>query len=140
MSWDQKFMQAAELVASWSKDPSTKVGCIIADSDHNQLAEGFNGFPRGVADDERLHDRPVKYKIIVHAEANAVASAARNGHRLRGATAYVTLPPCAQCTSLLIQAGIERIVFKPGSIGRWEEDWNLAQAMMKQVGMSWQEA
>ena len=56
--WDRKFIEMAVLVSSWSKDPSTKVGCVIADSDHAQLSEGFNGFPRGIADDERLHQRP----------------------------------------------------------------------------------
>ena len=68
-NWDRKFLSAAALVASWSKDPSTKVGCIITDDDHNQLAGGFNGFPRGVSDNERLHDRETKLKIVVHAEA-----------------------------------------------------------------------
>jgi len=56
-NWDRKFMEMAVLVASWSKDPSTKVGCVIADSDHAQLSEGFNGFPRGIADDGRLQQR-----------------------------------------------------------------------------------
>ena len=74
--WDRKFIEMAVLVSSWSKDPSTKVGCVIADSDHAQLSEGFNGFPRGIADDARLHEREVKYRLIVHAEANAIAAAA----------------------------------------------------------------
>ena len=57
--WDRKFIDMAVLVSSWSKDPSTKVGCVIADSDHAQLSEGFNGFPRGIADDERLNQREI---------------------------------------------------------------------------------
>ena len=97
--WDRKFIEMAVLVSSWSKDPSTKVGCVIADSDHAQLSEGFNGFPRGIADDERLNQREIKYRLIVHAEANAIAAAARNGHGLKGATAYVTFCPCPQCAA-----------------------------------------
>src|ERR1039457_4733777 len=118
--WDRKFIDMAVLVSSWSKDPSTKVGCVIADSDHAQLSEGFNGFPRGIADDERLHQREIKYRLIVHAEANAIAAAARNGHGLKGATAYVTFCPCPQCAALLIQAGIVRVVTIAGvRPGHW---------------------
>ena len=75
--WDRKFIEMAVLVSSWSKDPSTKVGCVVADSDHAQLSEGFNGFPRGIADDDRLHQRETKYRLIVHAEANTMAEAGR---------------------------------------------------------------
>jgi dCMP deaminase len=139
-NWDKKFLDVAKLVASWSKDPSTKVGCVITDGDHNQLAGGFNGFPRGIADDYRLHDRETKLKIIVHAEANAVAAAARNGHALKGSIAYVMLPPCAQCASLLIQAGVRRVVFLSGAKpSKWEVDWTLAQGMFTEAGIEFEE-
>jgi len=139
-NWDKKFLDAATLVASWSKDPSTKVGCVITDDDHNQLAGGFNGFPRGVADDHRLTDRETKLKLIVHAEANAVAAAARNGHSLKGSTAYVTLPPCTQCAALLIQAGVRRVVFLSGvKPSKWEADWVLAQGLLTEAGIEFEE-
>lgn len=139
-NWDRKFLSAALLVASWSKDPSTQVGCVITDGDHNQLSGGFNGFPRGIADDDRLHDRETKLKLIVHAEANAVAAAARNGHALKGSTAYVTLPPCSQCAALLIQAGVYRVVFVSGTRpSKWELDWVLAQGLMSEAGIEFEE-
>lgn len=139
--WDRKFIEMAVLVSSWSKDPSTKVGCVIADSDHAQLSEGFNGFPRGIADDSRLQVREMKYRLIVHAEANAIAAAARNGHSLKGATAYVTFSPCPQCAALLIQAGIRRVVtIKGATPAHWLAECEIAQAMLHEAGVIYEEA
>ncbi len=138
--WDRKFLEMAKLVSSWSKDPSTKVGCVIADSDHAQLSEGFNGFPRGIADDDRLKQREIKLKLIVHAEANAIAAAARNGHRLMGATAYVTFCPCPQCAALLIQAGIARVITVSGATPEhWKVECELAQRMLREAGVEFRE-
>lgn len=106
--WHVRFLELAGLVASWSKDPSTKVGCVIVRPDRTVAAMGYNGFPRGVADKpERYNDREVKYQMVVHAEANAVLSA---GESVKGMTAYCTLFPCCECAKLLIQAGIETLV------------------------------
>jgi dCMP deaminase len=139
--WDRKFIEMAVLVSSWSKDPSTKVGCVIADSDHAQLSEGFNGFPRGIADDSRLQVREMKYRLIVHAEANAIAAAARNGHSLKGATAYVTFSPCPQCAALLVQAGIVRVVtIKGATPAHWLAECEIAQAMLREAGVTYEEA
>ena len=139
-NWDRKFISIARLTASWSKDPRTKVGCIIVDDDHNQLSGGFNGFPRGVADDGRLEDRETKLKIVVHAEANAVATAARNGHSLKGSTAYITLPPCCQCASLLIQAGVKKVVFPhrfltDDSHPGWSDSFKSAEDLLIEAGV-----
>lgn len=139
--WDRKFIDMAVMVSSWSKDPSTKVGCVIADSDHAQLSEGFNGFPRGIADDERLQQREIKYRLIVHAEANAIAAAARNGHGLKGATAYVTFCPCPQCAALLIQAGIVRVVTIDGATPEhWKAECEIAKGMFREAGVVFEEA
>jgi dCMP deaminase len=139
--WDRKFIDMAVMVSSWSKDPSTKVGCVIADSDHAQLSEGFNGFPRGIADDERLQQREIKYRLIVHAEANAIAAAARNGHGLKGATAYVTFCPCPQCAALLIQAGIVRVVTIDGATPEhWKAECEIAKGMFREAGVAFEEA
>lgn len=131
-NWDARWMQAAENVAQWSKDPRRKVGCIIVDDDNNQLSGGYNGFPRGIADDTRLHDRDIKLKMVVHAEANAVAAAARNGHSIKGGTAYITHNPCSQCACLMIQAGIKRMVFarQTGYSAEWHKDFQLALELL----------
>ena len=139
-NWNKRFLDMACLISSWSKDPSTKVGCVIVDGDHNLLSTGFNGFSRGVADDQRLCDRETKLKLVVHAEANAIAAAARNGHTLIWSTAYITLPPCAQCAALLIQAGVRRVVFLSGSKpSKWEADWQLAQGLLTEAGVQFEE-
>jgi dCMP deaminase len=80
--WDVRFLRLAHEVAKWSKDPSTKVGCILV-KDKKVISMGYNGFPAGISDDlSRLEDRSIKYEITVHAEVNAVTNAALHGLRL----------------------------------------------------------
>ena len=89
--WDERFMKLAEHVASWSKDPSTKVGAVIVDEQHRIVSLGSNGFPKGIADDTRLDDRAKKYEIVVHAEINAILFANKP---VGNCTLYVyPLPP-----------------------------------------------
>ena len=137
-AWDAKFMSVARLIASWSKHPDYKVGCVIADDSHNQLSGGYNGLPRGV-DDSRILDQstPSHLSCTVHAEANAVAAAARNGHSLNNSTAYVTMPPCSQCAALLIQAGVKRVVycFHPMN-KKWTESSIAATEIFWRVGVA----
>ena len=110
MNWDELFVKMAHLVSAKSKDPSTKVGCVIVGEGNAVLAVGFNGFPRGVDEtDPARWERPVKYDFVAHAEANCVFNAARHGIKLAGATAYLNWEPtpCVECTKALIQAGIK---------------------------------
>ena len=101
--WDKRFLHLAKHISEWSKDPSTKVGCIVVGEDREIRSTGFNGFPRGIEDkQERLEDREQKYPMICHAEENAIMHAARIGISLKGTTAYVTWPPCSRCTRSLI--------------------------------------
>jgi dCMP deaminase len=115
--WDRRFMEMARLVASWSKDPSSQVGAVIARGKF-VVSVGFNGFPQGIADTaERLEDRAVKYPTILHAELNAILSARQD---TRGCTLYVTpYMPCPQCAAVIVQAGIMRIVYSPSDNPRW---------------------
>lgn len=107
--WVARFIRQAQHTSNWSKDPRRKVGCVIVDNDYNILSGGFNGFPRGISDDLRLQDKEVKNRLIVHAEANAIAAAARNGHSVKNATAFISNFPCRPCAGLLIQAGIKKV-------------------------------
>ena len=78
--WDKRFLHLAKHISEWSKDPSTKVGCIVVGEDREIRSTGFNGFPRGIEDkQERLEDREQKYPMICHAEENAIMHAARIG-------------------------------------------------------------
>lgn len=106
--WDGRFMAMSEHVAGWSKDPSTKVGAVIADRKHRIVSVGFNGFPVGIEDDERLLDKPTKYDLVLHAEVNAILFASKP---LEDCTLYVwPLSPCCRCAAQIIQSGIKRIV------------------------------
>ena len=126
----------AATVASWSKDPSTKVGCTIVDDKRRIVGMGYNGFPRGVDDSEqRYADRPTKYLMVQHAEANAVLNAVG---ATEGATAYVTHHPCANCMGLMIQAGIKKIVTTEPEAGireRFGESFAAASTMAQEAGV-----
>jgi dCMP deaminase len=119
--WDQRFLDLATLVGSWSKDPSTRVGCAIIRPDRTVASVGYNGFPRGVIDaGYRLHDRPTKYAFSVHAEVNAI-TAAREA--LHGCTIYtIPFPPCSTCAGAIIQSGITRVV-APDATDEQKERW-----------------
>ena len=137
--WDRRFLELASHISTWSKDPSTKVGCVVVGEDREIRSTGFNGFPRGIEDDaERLEDRAQKYPLICHAEENAIMHAARIGISLKSNTAYDTWPPCSRCTRSLIQAGVSEVVY-PAGIDipeRWEEDLEIALGMMEEAGIS----
>jgi dCMP deaminase len=129
--WDEFFVGMAAYVATASKDPSTQTGCVVV-----RPAGGYNGFPRGVSDDDRLDDRKTKYAIVVHAEANAVLSAYE---RLDGCTAYVyPWPPCSSCAGILIQAGVSRVVAPHPTeeqIARWGESFSVARQMFSEASV-----
>jgi len=83
--WDVRFLELALHISQWSKDPSTKVGCVVVGPDREIRSTGFNGFPRGINDSiDRLSDREQKYPLICHAEENAIMHAARIGISLKG--------------------------------------------------------
>ena len=82
--WDKRFLELAKHISLWSKDPSTKVGCVVVGEDREIRSTGFNGFPRGIEDDHgRLSDRAQKYPLICHAEENAIMHAAGGGVSLK---------------------------------------------------------
>ena len=109
-SWDRRFLAVAMQVSHWSKDPSSKMGAVIANTDQRLVALGYNGFPKQVEDcQSRQYNKKVKYEIVVHAEANALLIA---GSAAVGGTIYLygPRPICARCAGILIQAGIKRAV------------------------------
>ena len=133
--WDARFLDLAKHISDWSKDPSTKVGCVVVGEDREIRSTGFNGFPRGIEDNsERLNDREQKYPMICHAEENAIMHAARTGISLKNCVAYVTWPPCTRCARSLIQAGVSEIVY-PKEVEipeRWEADFDMSLKMFKE--------
>ena len=138
-NWDKRLLKLAKHISEWSKDPSTKVGCVVVGPDRELRSTGFNGLPRGIEDnEERLNNREIKYPLICHAEENAIMHAALIGISLKGCTAYVTWPPCTRCARSLIQAGVSTIVY-PENIEipeRWMDDFNLSLNMLKEAKIS----
>lgn len=113
LDWDETFMLIGDLIAHRSKDPSTQVGACIVDEDNIIVGLGYNGFPRGCHDDKLPWCREgntleTKYVYVVHAEANAIMNA--NGS-VKGCRMYVNLFPCNECAKIIVQSGIDEIVY-----------------------------
>lgn len=135
--WDTRFLGLAEYISSFSKDPTTKVGSVIADQHNRIVSLGYNGLPRKVVDDpSRLHDRETKLAITLHAEENAILFAQG---RARGGTIYTwPLPPCAHCAAQIVQAGLYRVVSpepSPSHAERWGSSLRLAEAVLLESGV-----
>jgi len=137
-NWNKRFLKLATHISNWSKDPSTKVGCVVVGPDREIRSTGFNGLPRGIEDNnERLNNREIKYPMICHAEENAIMHAARIGISLKECTAYVTWPPCTRCARSLIQAGILTVIYPQNTEipDRWAADFELSMNMFKEAGI-----
>lgn len=131
--WDKRFLELAEFVSLWSKDPSTKVGAVVSDI-KKVVGLGYNGFPPGINDNGRLFDRDTKLKIIRHAEDNALEYAGYTS----GCTIYTwPFPPCSRCASLMISKGITRVVSLDNIPDRWRADCELAQQLFQEVGIQY---
>ena len=133
IKWDQRFIELAEVVSTWSKDPKKQVGAVIVDKFNRIVSTGYNGLPRGIPDTpELLLNQELKLPAIIHAEVNAILFAKAD---LTDCTLYTTLPTCTPCSSLIIQSGIKRVVCKkynnPSS--KWCESFEQAKINYAQV-------
>ena len=129
--WHLRFLDLADSIATWSKDPSRGVGSVIVSPMKQVIATGYNGLPRGFEDSEERLERPTKYDLIVHAEMNAIIQCARNGISPVDATLYSSFSPCIHCTLAIVQAGISRVVTR--SIAEGDEHWN--ESIQKSISM-----
>lgn len=139
--WDNRFLDLATLISEWSKDPSKQIGAVAVGSKRQILAQGYNGFPRGISDSEdRYEDRQRKYELVVHAEMNVIYNASYNGVSLDGATLYVHgLPVCSDCAKAVIQVGIKRVIMrKQVPEDRWLESWMRSREMFKEAGVDYE--
>jgi dCMP deaminase len=111
-SWDEYFMNLAKVVASRATCDRKHVGAVLV-RDRTVLSTGYNGSIRGLPHcDEVGHLMENGHCVAtVHAEANAIVQAARNGVRVDGATIYTTASPCWPCFKLIANAGCDRIVY-----------------------------
>ncbi len=142
-SWDRWYLDLARFTAGKSKDPSTKVGCVIVGETNEVRSLGYNGFPRGVNDDIASRwERPAKYKYCEHSERNAIYNCARSGVSTMAATLYLAsypakLGPCDECCRGIIQSGIARVVYEvpAGDIERWKEACAVGEEMLREAGV-----
>lgn len=113
VTWNEYFMNIAEQVATRSTCGRKHVGAVIV-RDRTILSTGYNGSLRGAPHcDEAGHDMENDHCVrTVHAEANAVAQAAKHGVRIDQAEIYVTASPCLTCFKLIANSGIVKIYFK----------------------------
>lgn len=130
---DSTYMAFAEAIAKESKCISHKVGCVLVDPEGRVVAHGYNGTPSGqehccdyhtekfghivyvgdkLCTQQRTAHREWSLANEIHAEANAVAYAARSGRAVEGSVAYCTLSPCTDCQKLLVAAGVKKVVYK----------------------------
>lgn len=147
--WDRRYLDLAKFVAdSWSKDPSTKVGAVLVNYEHRREFIGYNGFPEGITDSvERYAEREMKYKLVVHAEVNALL---KSGTMARGGVLYVypsfSFPPiCNECAKVAIQCGIKEIVglepdLNDPRVQRWMQAISISKIMFEEAGITWRTA
>jgi dCMP deaminase len=143
-SWDELFFNLAEKYRDKSKDPSSQFAAIAVDDGNIPVAFGFNGFPKKVHDTpERYNDREVKYRFVVHAEANMVALASKSGKSIDNCRLYIDTYPCSTCCGILLQAGIKEIVLNGDSAKhkdmafqeRWKADIDVTKIMCEEAGV-----
>ena len=139
IKWNKRYLDLAKHVATWSKDPSRKIGAVAVGDMGQILAQGYNGFPRGINDtSERLLNREEKYKYVVHAEMNVIYNASHSGVSLDGSELYVYgLPVCSECAKGIIQVGIKKVyIFCEETIPPvWYESWFRTKAMFDEAGV-----
>ena len=139
-SWDQYFMEMAELTAKRSTCLRRQVGAVIV-KDRHIIATGYNGAPKGL---EHCGERKCgclrqelgipsgeKHELCraVHAEQNAIIQAATLGQSIEDASIYITNQPCVLCAKMIINAGINRIIVKEG----YPDE--LSVEMLKEAGL-----
>jgi dCMP deaminase len=108
--WDKTYMGMAELIAQHSHAVRNKVGAILV-KDNRVISVGYNGTPQGFNNDCEDQEGNTK-KEVLHAESNAISKCAKSTESSENSTLYVTLSPCIECAKLIIQCGIDRVVYK----------------------------
>ena len=131
--WHDRFLNIAEDVAEWSKDPRTQVGAVIVSPDRKHFTIGYNGFPEGISDNERLHAEN-KNDFMIHAEVNALINAQQN---VKGWSLYCTKFPCHTCTLQIIQSGVTEVVaiYETDTSARWYESQEKAIKLFNEKGV-----
>lgn len=138
--WEQRYINLAKEISTWSKDPSRKIGAVAIGQNGQVLSQGYNGFPRGIFDyDDRYTNRETKYKYVVHAEMNCIYNATLNGVSLQHSTLYVWgLPVCSECAKGIIQVGVQAVYWSTDQEVPpiWQESLKLTTDLFYEAGLT----
>ena len=107
--FDQRYIEMAQVWSQNSYCKRRKVGALLV-KDRMIISDGYNGTPSGF--ENVCEEDGVTKPYVLHAEANAITKVAKSGNSSDGATLYVTASPCLECSKLIIQAGIKRVVYR----------------------------
>ncbi|MBQ6557501.1 MAG: dCMP deaminase family protein [Bacteroidales bacterium] len=107
--FDRRYLEMAEIWAKNSYCKRRQVGALLV-KDNMIISDGYNGTPSGF--ENICEENGVTKPYVLHAEANAISKVAKSGNSSAGATLYVTASPCIECSKLIIQSGIKRVVYK----------------------------
>ena len=121
VSLDETYMRVAEIWSDRSHARRKKVGALIVNPEQKRIiAEGYNGTPTGF--DNNCENEPIDSNLpieqlttnsyVLHAELNSLMKMARSTDSTDGCTMYVTMSPCIECSKMMIQAGIKRVVYR----------------------------
>lgn len=126
-TWDDRFLGLALYYSTFSKDPSTKVGCVLVNDLNIPVGLGYNGFSRESDDlEEHLNNREEKYPRTIHAEENAIYNSTED---VRGSRAYLTHPPCVPCVNRLSHNGIKHVTFLVSNDSEFNKRWDLDKSI-----------
>lgn len=131
-TWNQYFINIAEVVATRSKDPNTQVGCLIINQNNHIVGTGYNGMIQGIEETETLWQRPIKHDYVVHAEANAITHCLVP---LKGNKLYCTLYPCKNCAKLIATAGLKSVFYKHHSLNGNDYLDTISQEIFAKAGI-----
>ncbi len=105
---DTVFINIAKETSTLSHCVRSKVGAVLV-RDGNIISFGYNGTPSGM--DNHCEENGITLNHVIHAEVNAVLKAAKTGNSVDGSTLYLTLSPCLDCSKVILQSGIKRVVY-----------------------------
>ena len=143
MPLNSYYIDLARNISSASKDPSTKVGAVIVSNKTGGIVStGYNGFARGMADDDRLDCRPTKYRLVVHAEVNAICNSALLGVPLIDTSLYLYGTfICGTCAGALVQSGVNKVyimVNRNKQTEVWEKMFEDAKVIFDECGVDYE--
>lgn len=138
--FDDIFMTQVYLTAMRSSDRNSHIGAVIVNQNNVQVSAGFNGFPRGMDDDNRERQvSPEKYFWMEHAERNAIYNAVRLGVSLIGCKMYTNGIPCMDCARAVVQSGVNELIvdkiWNSGNSEKWEEHAKRSLQLFEETGV-----